>query len=312
MRVAFAGTPEFAATALSALIDANIDVVMVMTQPDRRSGRGMKLQPSPVKRLALAHGIPLDQPEKLRTAEQQAALRTAAPDVLVVAAYGIILPQAVLDIPRCGCLNIHGSLLPRWRGAAPIHRAIEAGDRETGITIMQMDAGLDTGDMLLRETVPIGPDATTGALHDVLARLGARLIVRALDQLSRGELTARPQPATGVTYAHKIDKAEARLDWRRPARELERAVRAFDPFPGAVASVGGVLLKLWRAEVVERAGAPGQVLAADADGLVIACGTGALKITELQQAGGRRQAAAVVLPKLPLTVGQQIDLPDRY
>lgn len=312
MRVAFAGTPEFAATALSALIDANIDVVMVMTQPDRRSGRGMKLQPSPVKRLALAHGIPVDQPEKLRTAEQQAALRTAAPDVLVVAAYGIILPQAVLDIPRYGCLNIHGSLLPRWRGAAPIHRAIESGDRETGITIMQMDAGLDTGDMLLRETVPIGPDATTGALHDVLARLGARLIVRALDQLSRGELTARPQPATGVTYAHKIDKAEARLDWRRPARELERAVRAFDPFPGAVASVGGVLLKLWRAEVVERAGAPGQVLAADADGLVIACGTGALKITELQQAGGRRQAAAVVLPKLPLTVGQQIDLPDRY
>ena len=297
MKVAFAGTPDFAAAALRALIDAGFDVVLVLTQPDRRAGRGMKMHASPVKQLALAHGIPVDQPEKLRTGEQQAALRAAAPDVLVVAAYGIILPQAVLDIPRFGCLNIHASLLPRWRGAAPIHRAIEAGDAETGITIMQMDAGLDTGDMLLREAVQIAPDATTGALHDTLAE--------------RGELTAQAQPRTGVTYAHKIDKAEARLDWRRPAVELERAVRAFDPFPGAVASHDGAQFKLWRAALADCHGAPGEVLAADADGLVIACGTGALRAVELQLAGGRRQAAENVLPKLALVRGERLDLPER-
>ncbi len=312
MKVAFAGTPDFAAAALRALIDAGFDVVLVLTQPDRRAGRGMKMHASPVKQLALAHGIPVDQPEKLRTGEQQAALRAAAPDVLVVAAYGIILPQAVLDIPRFGCLNIHASLLPRWRGAAPIHRAIEAGDAETGITIMQMDAGLDTGDMLLREAVQIAPDATTGALHDTLAALGGRLIVDALGRLARGELTAEAQPRTGVTYAHKIDKAEARLDWRRPAVELERAVRAFDPFPGAIVSHDGAQFKLWRAEVVDRHGAPGEVLGADADGLVIACGSGALRVTELQLAGGRRQPTAAALPKLALSPGQRLAVPDRH
>ena len=308
MKVAFAGTPDFAAAALRALIDAGFDVVLVLTQPDRRAGRGMKMHASPVKQLALAHGIPVDQPEKLRTGEQQAALRAAAPDVLVVAAYGIILPQAVLDIPRFGCLNIHASLLPRWRGAAPIHRAIEAGDAETGVTIMQMDAGLDTGDMLLREAVQIAPDATTGALHDTLAALGGRLIVDALGRLARGELTAEAQPRTD---AHKIDKAEARLDWRRPAVELERAVRAFDPFPGAIVSHDGAQFKLWRAALADCHGAPGEVLAADADGLVIACGTGALRAVELQLAGGRRQAAENVLPKLALVRGERLDLPER-
>lgn len=311
MRVAFAGTPDFATTALRALIDAaGIDVVLVLTPPDRRAGRGMKLRPGPVKQLALAHGIPVDQPEKLRTAEQQAMLRAAAPDVLVVAAFGIILPQAVLDIPRDGCLNIHASLLPRWRGAAPIHRAIEAGDHETGITIMQMDAGLDTGDMLLREVVPIAPDATTGALHDTLAALGGRLIVGALEQLAHGELTPTIQPTAGVTYAHKIGKTEAQLDWRRPARELERTVRAFDPYPGAFASLDGAPFKLWRTEVVDRTGAPGEVLCADADGLVIACGAGALRITELQQPGGRRQATASALSTMPFAAGQCLDPSD--
>ena len=309
MRVAFAGTPAFAATALQALIDGGFEVVLVLTQPDRRAGRGMKLQPSAVKQVALAHGIAVDQPEKLRTAEQQAALREAAPDVLVVAAYGIILPQAVLDIPRFGCLNIHASLLPRWRGAAPIHRAIEAGDRETGITIMQMDAGLDTGDMLLMGRVPIADDATTATLHDTLAGLGGELIVDALCRLALKSLPATAQPAEGVTYAHKIDKAEARLDWRRPARELARAVRAFDPFPGALADIDGTPLKVWAALAESGRGAPGEVLAADVDGLCIACGEGVLRIVLAQKPGGRRQPIGEVLASLPVVVGARLPLP---
>ncbi|MFV0665380.1 methionyl-tRNA formyltransferase [Denitromonas sp.] len=308
MRIAFAGTPEFAATALKALIDGGVDVVLVLTQPDRPAGRGMKLQPSAVKQVALAHGIAVDQPEKLRTPEQQAALRAAAPDVLVVAAYGLILPQAVLDIPRLGCLNIHASLLPRWRGAAPIHRAIEAGDTETGITIMQMDAGLDTGDMLLRQAVPIPPDATTASLHDALARLGGEMIVDALCRLAVQSLDAEPQPAEGVTYAHKIAKAEARLDWRRPAVELARQIRAFDPFPGAVAEFDGRPIKLWQATVTDAAGAPGTVLRADADGVRIACGEGALCVTVLQLPGGRRVPAADFLQACPLPAGAQLAL----
>ncbi|MBT0959911.1 methionyl-tRNA formyltransferase [Denitromonas iodatirespirans] len=309
MRIAFAGTPEFAATALRALIDGGFEVVLVLTQPDRPAGRGMKLQPSAVKQVALAHGIPVDQPEKLRTSEQQAALRAAAPDVLVVAAYGLILPQAVLDIPRIGCLNIHASLLPRWRGAAPIHRAIEAGDAETGITIMKMDAGLDTGDMLLRQAVPIPPDATTATLHDTLAALGGEMIVDAICRLAIKSLEAEPQPAEGVTYAHKIDKAEARLDWRRPAVELARQVRAFDPFPGAVAEFDGRTFKLWQATAVDATGTPGTILRADADGLLIACGAGALNVTQLQQPGGRRVPAAAFLQGFALTSGQQLALP---
>ena len=309
MRIAFAGTPEFAATALRALIDGGFEVVLVLTQPDRPAGRGMKLQPSAVKQVALAHGIPVSQPERLRTPEQQAALRAAAPDVLVVAAYGLILPQAVLDIPRLGCLNIHASLLPRWRGAAPIHRAIEAGDAETGITIMQMDAGLDTGDMLLRRAVPIAPDATTATLHDTLAALGGEMIVDALCRLAIKSLEAEPQPAEGVTYAHKIDKAEARLDWRRPALELARRVRAFDPFPGAVAEFDGRTFKLWQAAAVDAKGTPGTILRADADGLLIACGEGALNVTQLQQPGGRRVPVAAFLQGFALTPGQQLALP---
>jgi methionyl-tRNA formyltransferase len=310
MRIAFAGTPEFAAVALRALVDAGHEVVLVLTQPDRRAGRGMKLVPSPVKQVALARQIPCHQPERLRTPEQQAPLREAAPEVLVVAAYGLILPQVVLDIPSHGCLNIHASLLPRWRGAAPIHRAIEAGDANTGITIMQMDAGLDTGAMLLRRSVPIAPGATTGSLHDTLATLGGQMIVEALARLPEGGLEATPQPADGVTYANKIDKGEARLDWRRHAAELERAVRAFDPFPGAVAQCGDTLLKLWQAEVVDGAGAPGEVLAADADGLVIACGARALRITTAQKPGGRRQPVGEVLAGLALPVGARCALPE--
>ena len=309
MRVAFAGTPEFAATALRALIDGGFEVVLVLTQPDRRAGRGMKLHPSAVKQVALMHGIPVDQPEKLRSTAEQAALRAAAPDVLVVAAYGIILPQAVLDIPRFGCLNIHASLLPRWRGAAPIHRAIEAGDHETGITIMQMDAGLDTGDMLLVERVPIAEDATTGTLHDTLARLGGELLVDALCRLALKSLPATPQPVEGVTYAHKIDKAEARLDWRRPARELDRAVRAFDPFPGAVAALDGTPLKVWTALAESGGGVPGEVLAADADGLCVACGEGVLRITLAQKPGGRRQPIGELLASVPVAVGARLPLP---
>ncbi len=231
LRVAFAGTPEFAASALEAILAAGYEVPLVLTQPDRPAGRGMKLTPSPVKQLALARGIEVDQPEKLRTDEQRSRLVACAPDVLVVAAYGLILPKVVLDLPRLGCINIHASLLPRWRGAAPIHRAIEAGDAETGITIMQMDEGLDTGAMLLTHALPILPTDTTATLHDRLATLGGKAIVSALAELDKGGLTPVPQPAEGVTYAAKIGRAEATVDWTRPAVELERAMRAFDPSP---------------------------------------------------------------------------------
>jgi len=307
MKIAFAGTPEFAAQALRALIAAGHEVVLVLTQPDRPAGRGMKLTPSPVKAVALEHGIPVDQPEKLRTEAQQAALRAAAPEVLVVAAYGIILPQAVLDIPTHGCLNIHASLLPRWRGAAPIHRAIEAGDAETGITIMQMDAGLDTGAMLLKRAIPIRDDATTASLHDALAMLGGEMIVEALEQLPTLEPVT--QPEAGVTYAHKIDKAEARIDWRRPAVELDRAIRAFNPFPGAVAELGAVTLKLWQARVSDEQGQPGEILRADADGLVIACGAGALVVTTVQKPGKKRQPVGEALQGLEIAPGMVCALP---
>ena len=305
LKVAFAGTPEFAAAALEAILAAGFSVPLVLTQPDRPAGRGMKLTPSAVKRVALAHGIAVDQPERLRTPEQRAALVACAPDVLVVAAYGLILPRAALEVPRLGCVNIHASLLPRWRGAAPIHRAIEAGDGETGITIMQMDEGLDTGPMLLTRSLPIAPDDTTGTLHDRLAALGAAAIVEALHRLPRGELAAVAQPAEGVTYAAKIGKDEATLDWQRPAAVLARAVRAFNPFPGAAATFGGHPLKLWRAEVVPGCGAPGTVLAADADGVVVACGEAALRLLELQKAGSRRLPAGEFLRGFPVTAGDR-------
>jgi methionyl-tRNA formyltransferase len=304
MRIAFAGTPEFARVALEALPAAGHEVVRVLTQPDRPAGRGLKLQPSPVKQFALAHALPLAQPRSLRldgkfpdeAAAAQALLAADAPELMVVAAYGLILPRWVLALPRHGCLNIHGSLLPRWRGAAPIHRAIEAGDATTGITIMQMDEGLDTGDMLLAEATPIAATDTTATLHDRLAAMGARLIVQSLAQLQAGTLVATRQPEQGVTYAHKIDKAEAALDWARPAAELERRIRAFDPFPGCTAQVDGEALKIWRAAVLPGvAGAPGTRLEVGKGRLALACGDAALELLEVQAAGGRRLAVAEYL-----------------
>ena len=312
MKVAFAGTPEFAREALAAILAAGFDVPLVLTQPDRPAGRGMKLQASPVKQLAQQHGIPVIQPHSLRldgkypdeAAAARDALLAAAPDVMVVAAYGLILPQWTLDLPRLGCLNIHGSLLPRWRGAAPIHRAIEAGDAETGITIMQMDAGLDTGDMLVIEREAIRPDATTAVLHDRLASLGGRLIVEALEMAACGGLTRTPQPEAGITYAHKIEKAEAAIDWTLPAGVIERRVRAFDPFPGCTFTLNGdkgpETIKVWGTQAVAEHGTPGQVLHAQGDQLVVACGEGALALHMLQKPGGKRIRAREFLQSTAL------------
>ncbi|MFB1030080.1 MAG: methionyl-tRNA formyltransferase [Thauera sp.] len=305
LRVAFAGTPEFAAQALDSILKAGYAVPLVLTQPDRPAGRGMKLSPSAVKQLALAHGIEVDQPEKLRTDAQRARLAACAPDVLVVAAYGLLLPPAVLALPRLGCINIHASLLPRWRGAAPIHRAIEAGDAETGITIMQMDEGLDTGPMLLRRALPIAADDTTASLHDRLAALGGDCIVEALAALQCGQLSPTPQPAEGVTYAAKIGRAEADIDWSRPALEIERAMRAFDPFPGAVSTLRDTAVKCWKAQVVAGEGEPGRVLAVDADGIVVACGRDALRCTVLQRPGSKRLPAGEFLRGFPVSAGER-------
>ncbi|BBO19311.1 MAG: methionyl-tRNA formyltransferase [Candidatus Desulfobacillus denitrificans] len=308
MRVVFAGTPEFAAQALAAILADGNEVVLVLTQPDRPAGRGMSLQASPVKQLALQHGLPVHQPSSLKSEEACQPIIEARPDVMVVAAYGLILPQAALDIPRLGCLNIHASLLPRWRGAAPIQRAILAGDAKTGVTIMRMEAGLDSGPMLLKESLPIADTETAGTLHDKLAALGARLIVEALPKLERGELPGDIQPEEGVTYAAKLEKAEAALDWRRPALLLDRAVRAFNPFPGATAQMDGQIIKIWRVAAVPGTGEPGTVLAAGADGIVVACGEGALCLTELQKAGGKRLPAADFLRGFALKPGQRFAL----
>jgi methionyl-tRNA formyltransferase len=305
--VAFAGTPEFARAALAALVQAGHTVPLVLTQPDRPAGRGLKLQASAVKQCALAHGLPVAQPRSLRldgkfpedAAAAQHALAQARPEVMVVAAYGLILPAWVLALPVHGCLNIHGSLLPRWRGAAPIQRAIEAGDTQTGITLMQMDVGLDTGAMLLWQAVPIGPDATAASLHDELADVGARLMLQGLDDLSHGALRPQAQPVAGVTYASKIDKAEAAIDWHQPACVIERRLRAFDPFPGCTAVLGGQALKLWRGRVAAGAGLPGQLLAAAPGQLVVACGEGALELLEIQLAGGRRVPAREFIQRHP-------------
>jgi methionyl-tRNA formyltransferase len=286
----------------------------VLTQPDRPAGRGMKLQASPVKAFATEHGIPVAQPRSLRldgkhpddARAAREALFDARPDVLVVAAYGLILPQWVLDLPPGGCLNIHASLLPRWRGAAPIHRAIEAGDTRTGITIMQMDAGLDTGDMLLVEPVDVRPDDTTGRLHDRLAALGGRLVVEALEMAACGGLTRTPQPAEGITYAHKIDKAEAAIDWSQPAAAIERRIRAFDPFPGASTTLDGEAIKVWRARLADGSGAPGSVLAADDEGPRVACGDGALQLLELQRPGGKRLPARAFVQAHPALAGRRL------
>ena len=343
MRVIFAGTPEFARVALARLLAAGFTVPLVLTQPDRPAGRGMKLQASPVKQCALDHGIAVAQPRSLRldgkypedAAAARDALLAAQADVMVVAAYGLILPQWVLDLmsaarppegakaplggsePRAagsvggrgwGCLNIHASVLPRWRGAAPIHRAIEAGDAETGVTIMQMDAGLDTGDMLLTERLPIAPSDTTATLHDRLATLGGRMIVEALELAACGGLTAVPQPADGITYAHKIEKAESTIDWTLPAAVIGQRIRAFDPFPGASTECKGETIKIWSYAIdsvqSKSDQRPGQILAADGAGVTVACGSGtALRLTTLQRAGGKRLAAADFLRGFDLQPG---------
>ncbi|KJS70048.1 MAG: methionyl-tRNA formyltransferase [Comamonadaceae bacterium BICA1-1] len=325
MRVVFAGTPDFAALALRALLAAGHEVALVLTQPDRPAGRGLKLLPSAVKQVALQHGLALAQPRSLRldgkypddAAQARAALQQAGADVAVVAAYGLLLPPWVLALPRLGCLNIHASLLPRWRGAAPIQRALEAGDLESGITIMQMDAGLDTGPMLLRQALPITAHDTAASLHDRLAQLGAQLVLQALQQAEAGRLQPQPQPEVGVSYAHKIDKAEALIDWRHEAAQIARRVRAFDPVPGAFTALRGEPLKVWSARVrpelqpvpgllgsaLGPAPAPGTVLAADAHGVQVQTGAGVLLLTELQRPGGKRLPAAAFLAGHALPVG---------
>jgi methionyl-tRNA formyltransferase len=320
MKIIFAGTPEFARVALERLLAAGFEVPLVLSQPDRPAGRGMKLQASPVKQCALAHGLAVAQPRSLRldgkypedAAAARQAIEAANADAMVVAAYGLILPQWVLDAPRLGCFNIHASLLPRWRGAAPIHRAIEAGDPHTGVTIMQMDAGLDTGDMLLVERLPIAADDSTGILHDRLAALGGRLMVEALELAACGGLRPVPQPADGVTYAHKIEKAEAAINWALPAATIERRVRAFNPFPGAGTALAGEAIKVWRAHAEPDnpvAVNAGQVLSADPHGIRVATGDGVLVLDELQRAGGKRLPAADFLRGFALTPGQVLDAP---
>jgi len=351
MRVIFAGTPDFARTALERLHAAGFTIPLVLTQPDRPAGRGMKLQASPVKQFAQAQGMAVAQPRSLRldgkypddAAAARDAILAARADAMVVAAYGLILPQWVLDVMsvgvnmsdagppqgakappggsephavgsvgvnKLGCLNIHASLLPRWRGAAPIHRAVEAGDAETGVTIMQMDAGLDTGDMLLAEKLPIGPHDTTGTLHDALAALGGRMVVEALELAACGGLRPMKQPEAGVTYASKIDKAEARVDWTLPAAAIGRRIRAFDPFPGAFTELDGEPLKLWRYEIDSapgNTGAPGgTILSVDGGGVAVACGdAAALRLTELQRAGGKRLPVADFLRGFDLKPGMR-------
>ncbi len=304
MRLIFAGTPEFARVALEHLHRAGHEIALVLTQPDRPAGRGMKLQASSVKQYALQHGLTLAQPRSLRLDGKyaddarlaQSAIESTHADAMVVAAYGLILPQWVLDTPGYGCFNIHASLLPRWRGAAPIHRAIEAGDAQTAVTIMQMDAGLDTGDMLMAHTVAIEPTDTTASLQDRLASLGGRLMLLALDKAEAQTLKPVPQSEQDVTYAQKVEKSEAALDWRRPARLIAQKVRAFNPFPGATATLNGEILKVWMAvapPMATAAGAePGTILLVDAQGIAVAAMESVVVITELQRPGGKRMNVA--------------------
>ena len=289
MRIIFMGTPDFSVPILQALVDAGHDVACVYTQPPRPAGRGKKDRASAVQTKAEALGLTVRHPVSLRNAQAQSEFAALDADIAVVVAYGLILPQAILDGPRHGCLNIHASLLPRWRGAAPIHRAILAGDKQTGICIMQMEAGLDTGPVLLRQQTDIGTEETTGELHDRLSDMGAALILKALDNLPH--LTPDPQPEAGITYAAKIDKAEARIDWTRPAQEIDRQIRGLSPFPGAWCDIGGERVKLLRSQLSEGHGEPGQVLS----GLTIACGAGAIEITRLQRAGGKPLDAVTAL-----------------
>lgn len=309
MRVGFAGTPAFAATILEAIAGAGFSIPLVLTQPDRPRGRGMAVRPSPVKEFALRHELVVLQPPRLKDPEPRAPVLAVPLDVLVVAAYGLILPAEVLAWPRHGCLNVHASLLPRWRGAAPIQRAILAGDRETGISLMQMDAGLDTGPVIARHPLQIGRHESAGMLEARLAAVGAESLVATLKHLGRdGRLEAAPQPAEGVTYAAKIDRREAALDWHGDAVQLDRTVRAFDPVPGAFTSRGGEIWKVWRAEPAEgRPGTPGTILEVGAQGLVVACGRGCLVVKELQPAGGKRMGAAAIVAGRRLARGDAFD-----
>jgi len=312
IRIVFAGTPAFSVPALDALASAGHDIAAVYCQPDRPAGRGRTVEHGPVKRRALELGIPVEQPTTLRDPDAVARLASYRADLVVVVAYGLILPPAVLDVPRLGCLNIHASLLPRWRGAAPIQRALLAGDAETGVTIMQMDAGLDTGAMHDVVRIPIAARETGGSLHDKLAAAGASAIVAVLERLEReGAIHGAPQPAGGATYAAKLTRADAAVDWRDSAAAIDRQVRALDPVPGAFTGRGGEPVKLWVAEpaaAAARQGDPGEVLAADADGVVVACGEGALRIAELQPAGGRRMSAAAFVAGRRIAAGQRFDV----
>lgn len=301
MRIVFMGTPDFSVPVLDALVEAEHDIVAVYSQPPRPAGRGKKERPSPVQARAEVLGLPVRHPVSLRHAEAQAEFAALGADIAVVVAYGLILPQAILDAPTRGCLNIHASLLPRWRGAAPIHRAIMAGDTHTGVCIMQMEAGLDTGPVLLRHETGIGPEETTGQLHDRLSAMGAKAIVEALDQLD--VLTPDPQPADGVTYAEKIDKAEARIDWARPAVEVDRLIRGLSPFPGAWSDYQGQRIKLLGSCLADGSGAAGEVLN---DLPVIACGDGAVRLTRLQRAGKSAQDADVFQRGTPLERGTKL------
>ena len=307
MRVIFAGTPDFAASALAALIEAGHEILVVLTQPDRPKGRGMKLTPSPVKTLALQHELPVWQPENLKDVAIQQQLRDLQADVMVVAAYGLLLPAVVLDIPQYGCLNIHASLLPRWRGAAPIQRAIEAGDAESGVCIMQMDVGLDTGDVLLSRSTPITEVTTAAQLHDDLAVIGAQAIVEALAKLP--ELTAIPQPEAGVTYAQKLSKADAEIDWALGAKQIHAKIRALNPVPGAWSSLNEQLIKIWASKVLEQRSdaAIGSIVAADKQGIAVQTGAGVILITELQASGSKRMAAAAFVAGHADLMGQQFE-----
>jgi methionyl-tRNA formyltransferase len=292
LRIVFAGTPDFAAEHLRALLDTPHQVIAVYSQPDRPAGRGQKLMPSPVKQLAVQHAIPVYQPQTLRDPTAQAELAALKPDLMVVVAYGLILPQVVLDTPRLGCINSHASLLPRWRGAAPIQRAIEAGDLESGVTVMQMEAGLDTGPMLLKVSTPIDAEDSGGSLHDRLASLGPAAVIEAIAGLASGTLKGQVQDDSLATYAHKLNKEEARIDWSRPAIELERLIRAFNPWPICHSTLNDAPLKILGAQLGEGQGQPGQILSASKDGLSVACGVGALRLTRLQLPGGKALAFA--------------------
>ncbi|ATF16881.1 methionyl-tRNA formyltransferase [Phaeobacter gallaeciensis] len=301
MRIVFMGTPDFSVPVLNALVEAGHDIAAVYCQPPRPAGRGKKDRPTPVHARADALGLAVRHPVSLKDAQQQAEFEALNADVAVVVAYGLILPQAVLDAPRQGCLNIHASLLPRWRGAAPIHRAIMAGDAQTGVCIMQMEAGLDTGPVLMREATDIGAEETTAQLHDRLSEMGADLIERALTQLT--ELTPQVQPDDGVTYAHKIDKAEAHVDWTRPANEVDQQIRGLSPFPGAWCEIDGQRVKLLASRVVDGTGAAGKVLD---DTLRVACGEGAVELLKLQRAGKGAQEREIFLRGFPVTAGKQL------